>query len=231
MRYTLIKQNQLNSTITQLLFVPESGNGPFHIAGQYVELSLSDGSCYPYSIANVPDQHGSIELHIRDNPENNVFAVLMSDLASKGVIELSVPMGSSTYPPSSIKPIILLAGGTGFVPMKATIEQALKDGLQQPMHLFWGVRAPEDLYWSEPIAAWCEQEPLLQFTPVVSQPVTNWSGATGLVHEVLLSDYNTLAGYQIYISGPMGLVRNAFELLPQHGARLEHMYSDLEEFL
>ena len=123
-----------------------------------------------------------------------------------------------------------MAGGTGFAPLKGIIEHAFHIGIDRPMHLFWGVRAEQDLYLPSLPEAWASSRSNLQFTPVLSEPDSNWRGETGWVHEAVLKRYPDMSGYDLYMSGPPPMVFAARDAFQAAGLSEDHMYSDVFEW-
>jgi CDP-4-dehydro-6-deoxyglucose reductase len=120
-------------------------------------------------------------------------------------------MGSFFLREDSDKPVVLLASGTGFAPIKALIEHMQERQITRPATLFWGGRRPHDLYMDEWVRAQCAVMPHLSYMPVVSDalPEDNWQGRTGFVHQAVLEDIPDLSGYQVYACGAPVVVESA----------------------
>jgi len=175
-------------------------------AGQYVEFILRDGARRSYSMANAPHLLGTppaIELHIRHMPGGRFTDHAFSALKEKDILRMEGPFGSFFLRDDSAKPIILLASGTGFAPIKALIEQLQAKGSTRPVVLYWGCRRKADLYRH----AWALQQeaatPNLRYVPVLSEPAPEdrWTGRTGLVHQAVMADWPDLSGHQVYACG------------------------------
>jgi CDP-4-dehydro-6-deoxyglucose reductase, E3 len=185
-------------------------------AGQYVEFILRDGSRRSYSMANAPHQLGTppaLELHIRHMPGGKFTDQVFSTLKEKDILRMEGPFGSFFLREDSQKPIILLASGTGFAPIKALIEHSEHLGTRRPMALYWGCRSKADLYhhaWAEEAAA---RVPQLTYVPVLSEPRSGdgWSGRTGLVHQAVMADWPDLSGHQVYACGAPIMVESALK--------------------
>ena len=110
----------------------------------------------------------------------------------------------------SDKPIIFVAGGTGFAPIKAIIEHALYKGIDatRPMVLYWGARAKRDLYLPDLPGTWQQSSPNFTYIPVLSEPLRDddWHGRTGFVHQAVLDDFSDLSGYQVYACGAPAMI-------------------------
>lgn len=173
------------------------------LAGQYIDILLKDGRKRSYSLANAPDAPGLLQLHIRHVPGGAFTDALFSTMKAKDILRLNGPHGSFHLREDSAKPIILLASGTGFAPIKAMVEHALAQGATRPMHLYWGCRTQPDLYATDLAQQWAAANPWFQYTPVLSEPRTEdaWQGRTGLVHQAVMADYPDLAGHEVYACG------------------------------
>ncbi len=183
-------------------------------AGQYVEFILPDGARRSYSMANAPHtvtDKPSIELHIRHMPGGKFTDRVFSTLKEKDILRIEGPFGSFFLREDSTKPMVLLASGTGFAPIKAIIEHAEVKGITRPMCLYWGCRSLEDLY----LHAWAleaaERLPQLRYVPVLSEPrpTDAWTGRTGFVHHAVMADLPDLSGYQVYACGAPLMVEAA----------------------
>jgi len=175
-------------------------------AGQYVEFLLRDGKRRAYSMANAPHLLGTppcIELHIRHMPGGKFTDQVFSTLKEKDILRLEGPYGSFFLREESAKPMVLLASGTGFAPIKALVEHMELKGITRPAVLYWGCRSRADLYldaWAQAAAA---RLPNLRYVPVLSEPRAEdaWTGRTGFVHEAVMADLPDLAGHQVYACG------------------------------
>ena len=175
-------------------------------AGQYVEFILRDGARRSYSMANAPHLLGSppaIELHIRHMPGGKFTDQVFSTMKEKDILRLEGPFGSFFLREDSDKPVVLLASGTGFAPIKALIEHMAHKGLTRPAVLYWGCRARSDLYLHEWALQATRELPWLRYVPVLSEarPEDTWTGRTGFVHHAVMQDLPDLSGYQVYACG------------------------------
>jgi CDP-4-dehydro-6-deoxyglucose reductase len=185
------------------------------LAGQYIEFLLKDGQRRAYSIANSPDQEGPLELHIRHLPggvfTDFVFGVANPALKEKDILRFEGPLGSFFLREDSKKPIIFLAAGTGFAPIKSIIEQMQAKKIERPIYLYWGGRRPSDLYLSDLCKTWEKEIPNFQYIPVISDglPEDDWQGRTGFVHQAVIQDHPSLKGFQVYACGAPVMVNAA----------------------
>ena len=201
-------------------------------AGQYVEFILRDGARRSYSMANAPHTQAdkpAIELHIRHMPGGKFTEHVFGAMKEKEILRLEGPFGSFFLREDSDKPIVLLASGTGFAPIKAIIEYLEFKGLTRPAVLYWGCRSKADLYlldWAEAAAA---RLPNLRYVPVLSEPKPEdgWKGRTGLVHQAVMADLPDLSGHQVYACGAPIMVESAQkDFLARCGLPADEFYAD-----
>jgi CDP-4-dehydro-6-deoxyglucose reductase len=180
-------------------------------AGQYVEFILRDGVRRSYSMANAPHIGPSIELHIRHMPGGKFTDHVFTAMKEKEILRVEGPFGSFYLREDSDKPMILLASGTGFAPIKALIEHMQHKGIRREATLYWGGRRPGDLYMDDWVRARVADMPKLKYVPVVSNalPEDNWTGRTGFVHKAVLEDFPDLSGHQVYACGAPIVVDSA----------------------
>jgi CDP-4-dehydro-6-deoxyglucose reductase len=201
-------------------------------AGQYVEFILRDGARRSYSMANAPHTQGDkpwIELHIRHMPGGKFTEHVFGAMKEKEILRIEGPFGSFFLREDSAKPIVLLASGTGFAPIKAIIEHMQFKGIDRSAVLYWGCRGKADLYqhaWAEQAAA---DMPNLRYVPVLSEPTPQdaWSGRTGLVHHAVMQDLPDLSGYQVYACGVPVMVESAKrDFVARRGLPEDEFYAD-----
>ncbi|MEY4592457.1 MAG: hypothetical protein RIR18_1352 [Pseudomonadota bacterium] len=173
------------------------------LPGQYIDFLLKDGKRRSYSLANAPREDNMLELHIR-KVEGGLFTTqVFETLKVKDILRFEGPHGGFFLREDSDKPIILLASGTGFAPIKAIVEDCLNKGLTRPMTIYWGCRKPEDLYMNELPVRWASEHSHIRYVPVMSDagPAEGWRGRTGFVHQAVMADYADLSGHEVYACG------------------------------
>jgi CDP-4-dehydro-6-deoxyglucose reductase, E3 len=180
-------------------------------AGQYIEFIMRDGARRSYSMANAAHNGPGVELHIRHMPGGKFTDHVFTAMKEKEILRVEGPFGSFFLREDSDKPMILLASGTGFAPIKAVIEHMQSKGINRPAALYWGGRRPEDLYLDDWVRARLVEMPQLQYVPVISNalPEDNWTGRTGFVHRAVLEDFPDLSGHQVYACGAPIVVDSA----------------------
>ena len=178
------------------------------LAGQYVDILLKDGKRRAFSLANAPHDDACLELHVRHVPGGQFTDHLFSTMKERDLLRLRGPHGSFFLREDTPKPMLLVAGGTGFAPIKAIVEHAIAQGNERPMHIYWGGRCLADLYLLRLAEQWPVQHAHIRFTPVLSESPADqhWAGRTGLVHLAAMADHPDLSGHQAYICGSPAMV-------------------------
>ena len=186
-------------------------------AGQYIEFILQGadgGARRSYSMANAPHELGSppaIELHVRHMPGGRFTDHVFAAMKEKDILRMEGPFGSFFLREDSAKPMVLLASGTGFAPIKAIIQQLRHKAITRQAVLYWGCRRKADLYQHD----WCLEAaatmPNLRYVPVLSEPLPEdgWTGRTGFVHRAVMADFPDLSGHQVYACGAPIVVESA----------------------
>jgi len=212
------------------LKLPEAERMQF-LAGQYIDFLLEDGRKRAFSLANAPHADHDLELHIRHVDNGRFTGQVFESLKVKDIMRIEGPYGQFFLREDSDRPIIFMAGGTGFAPIKGIIEHALAAGITRPIYLYWGARAREDLYMHEQAQQWADEHSHIEYRPVLSEDADDdWKGLRGYVHEAILRDFADLSGYEIYASGPPVMVYAGRDAFPQQGLDLNHYFSDAFEF-
>lgn len=205
---------------------PEAGTAPFRwLAGQYVDFLLDDGRRRSFSIANRPGGE-TLELHLRVTPGGQFAQWVASGMPARAILHFEGPLGAFYIREDSDRPILLMAGGTGFSPAKAMLEDLFAKASPRPVHLYWGARAARDLYFHDAVLDWARTQPRFRYTPVLSEGGADWPGARGFVHEALLRDYPDLSGHEVYLSGPPAMVRAGKHAFLHAGLDADHLFYD-----
>ncbi|NOZ36746.1 MAG: CDP-6-deoxy-delta-3,4-glucoseen reductase [Gammaproteobacteria bacterium] len=213
-----------------MLKLPEAERMQF-MAGQYIDFLLEDGRKRAFSLANAPHEDKDLELHIRHVEKGRFTGQVFESLKVKDMMRIEGPYGQFFLREDSTRPIIFMAGGTGFAPIKGIIEHALAAGISRPMYLYWGARQREDLYMHELAQQWADEHAHIDYRPVLSELADDsWSGRQGHVHDAIITDFSDLSGYEIYASGPPAMVYAGRDSFVDQGLDLEHYYSDAFEF-
>jgi CDP-4-dehydro-6-deoxyglucose reductase, E3 len=173
-----------------------------YLAGQYVDIIMKDGQRRSFSMANAPHADELLELHIRNY--GGVFSRhVFERMNVRDILRFEGPYGSFFLREESPKPVVLLASGTGFAPIRAIVEHAFHIGIARPLALYWGGRRRSDLYLNALAERWAARSPGLTYVPVLSEPSAEdaWEGRLDLVHRTVMADHPDLSGYQVYACG------------------------------
>ncbi|MBC3886530.1 CDP-6-deoxy-delta-3,4-glucoseen reductase [Undibacterium griseum] len=180
-------------------------------AGQYIEFMLRDGKRRSYSMANAPHNDEHITLHIRHMPGGLFTDQVFSTMKERDILRFEGPHGSFFLREDSDKPVILLASGTGFAPVKAIMEHLIYLESPRPVTLYWGGRRPADLYMNALCEEWAGKLPHFKYVPVISNAAgdDHWTGRTGFVHQAVMQDFPDLSGHQVYACGAPVVIESA----------------------
>jgi len=202
------------------------------LAGQYIDILQKDEKPRSFSLANAPHDDELLELHIRNITGGAFTHHVFEIMKEKDILRFKGPLGTFFLREDTEKPIIFVASGTGFAPIKAIIEHALYIGIKRPMHFYWGARSLTDLYLLEKARQW--EANGIKFTPVLSDalPEDKWQGRTGFVHQAVLDDYADLSTYEVYTCGNPVMVEAAHnDFTTQRKLPNEAFFSDAFTFV
>lgn len=230
--YVLSELHTLNGQLYQATLSPTETRLEY-LAGQYIEVLLPDEEAKAFSIANAPLGEGEIQLHIQCTADNLYAAKLIDHLQRERSLRFRGAQGHCLYHPEPALPAVMIAGGTGFAPLKAIIEQAVQNGLAQPLTLYWTAKTRADLYLHELAQQWDRYIPQFRYVPVLTgkQIPIDWQGATGSVYDLIQKEQHSLQNHHVYISGPPSLTLDAFDKLAPLGLQHHYLYSDAIDFL
>lgn len=202
------------------------------LAGQYIDFLLPDGRKRSFSIANAPHDDELLLLHIRHVDGGDFTGHVFDHINEKDILRIEGPLGSFFLRENSDRPIVFMAGGTGFAPVKSMIEHLIAEKETRPIHLYWGVRAKHDLYMHDLAIHWAAHYDNITYTPVLSDPAPtdDWTGHTGFVHEAIIEENPDLSSFDIYASGPPAMVHAGHDAFLKYGMKPEHYFSDAFEF-
>ena len=181
------------------------------LAGQYLDFLLRDGTRRSFSMANAPHDDEFVQLHIRHVPGGSFTDHVFEKMKERDILRFEAPHGSFFLREESDKPIVFVASGTGFAPIKAIIEHAIKRDIRRPMTLYWGGRRPSDLYLHTLAAQWAAEHAHIRYVPVISNALAEdqWQGRSGFVHHAVMQDFPDLSGHQVYACGVPVMVDSA----------------------
>ncbi len=204
---------------------------PFHFApGQYLDVMLSGGRRRSFSIASPPHDARLLELHVRRVAGGEwtepLFADAVADPARKTLLAIEGPMGNFVYRADTLAPMLLIGGGTGLAPLKSILRHVIDNDLGRDLTLYWGVRGERDLYAHAELEALAARTANLRYCAVLSEAGPEWRGRRGWVHEAVQVDLGSLAGYDIYASGPPAMIAAIRREFPRYGADTERLFFD-----
>jgi CDP-4-dehydro-6-deoxyglucose reductase len=200
-----------------------------YLAGQYVDFLLKEGKRRSYSMANAPHDDAFLQIHVRHLPGGLFTDHVFERMKARDILRFEGPHGTFFLREDSDKPMVLLASGTGFAPIKAIIEHALYHKLDREMVLYWGVRSLRDLYLPDLPGKWQSEHKNFTFIPVLSDPLPEdaWPGRTGFVHAAVAADFPDLSGYQVYAcGGPLMIDAARSDFTQKRGLPAEEFFAD-----
>jgi CDP-4-dehydro-6-deoxyglucose reductase len=224
--------NKLNHDVMAMKLKLPDGERLQFLAGQYINILLKDGEKRAYSIANAPHDDQFIELHLREVPGGFFSNLVFHEMKEKAMLRLEGPLGSFFLREKSMRPIVLMAGGTGFAPVKAIVEHAIASKISRPIHIFWGVRSKQDLYHHNLASQWAENYKNIEYTPALSEPSPEdeWGGETGFVHDVVIKKFPDMSFYDVYLCGPPPMIDAGKKAFLARGLSEDRLFFDSFEF-
>ncbi len=199
------------------------------LAGQYVEFLLPENKRRAFSLANAPHEDEILELHVRFIPGGSFTEQVFTTMKVKDILRFEGPLGTFHLREESTKPVVMVAGGTGFAPIKALVEHAIHNHSPRPIAIYWGAKNRAGLYLPELPVNWAAAHSNISYVPVLSEPAESdaWTGRTGLVHEAVLADFANLAGHQAYVCGAPVMVEAAQRDFIARGLPADEFFADI----
>lgn len=219
----LIDCEPLGGDVFRLRLRAPAGKPPRYHAGQYLMLQREDGEWSAYSLASAPHQGRELELHILARDEQP--RTLLAYIQLSGMARVQLPLGDTCLERLPDGPLLLIAAGTGLAQMCSLVEHCRASGFTHPLHLYWGVRTPEDFYDLPQWAVW-QQTSNVTLHRVVSD-LCGWEGRCGLLHEAIRTDFPDLAGLHVYASGSPAMIYATLDALVEAGMSAEQMHADV----
>lgn len=202
-------------------------------AGQYLFIDMADNDSRPYSIASSLTDGRWLHLHIKDIPGNDFTGQVLERLQNSSDITVRLAAGKCTIDRSSgTRPLLFIAGGTGFANSHSIIQSLLQSDDSRPIHLYWGANATDEFYLQEKLELWTKEHDNFSYSPVInSDSEKHWRGKTGLVHEAVFADIAKLADFDIYLSGSSAMVFHIYQKLKAKDVPSDQIYSDMLDIL
>jgi aquacobalamin reductase/NAD(P)H-flavin reductase len=202
-------------------------------AGQYLMVVMDERDKRPFSMASLPSEHRFIELHIGASEINLYAMAVMDRILKEREVLVDIPHGDAWLrEDDEARPLILIAGGTGFSYVRSILLTALARNPDRDITIYWGGREEKHLYDLSELEALSVTHPNLRVEAVVEQPEEGWRGRTGTVLTAVLQDYGTLAEHDIYIAGRFEMAKIARELFcNERNAREDRLFGDAFSFI
>ena len=230
------QMERLSPELMRLFVALPAGKTVQYAAGQYINIILDDGAKRAFSFAKAPPDPAQpfprpddsiIELHVRLIQDGRFTTHVFEHMQVGDEIRFEGPVGRFTLHESE-RPILMIAGATGFAPIKSILEDAFRRGVRRPIELYWGVRTEGDLYLQDLVAEWQAEHANFRYVPVLSESGDGgaWTGRRGFVHQALLADHPDLRGYEVYACGSVRMVEAAVPDFLDHGLEEQFCFSD-----
>ncbi len=222
-------KNALAPDVVGLRLEPAPGEARLNwLPGQYLDVLLDGGRRRPFSIASGPRPDGAIELHVRHVAGGGFTSWVAEGLRIGDRLRIEGPLGTFVPREDSERPMVFMAGGTGFAPVKAIVEHFIALGTRRAMEVYWGARSAADLYLIDMARGWERAAHALRFHPVLSDPEQAAASGLrmGLVHEAVLEDLPDLSGHDVYMSGPPAMIDAGRKLFLDAGLPEDRLYYD-----
>lgn len=187
-----------------------------YIAGQSCSVettTLRPREWRLYTPANAPGDL-EIELHARLISGGAVSTALVRSASAGDTMRLGPPMGRMMLDKHSDRPLLMIAGSTGFAPMKAMIDQLARDG-GRPTHLYFGARSIREIYDRKALDDLNTRYPWLTVVIAVSDDI-RWDGPQGMVGQVAV-DAQDWSGHDVFVCGSPGMAEATVKQLIASG--------------
>ncbi len=202
--------------------------------GQYVEIWVpgTDWMSRAYSIGNAPSADGSVELQLKKIEGGRLSTWAFEQAKVGDVVTARGPLGAFTMRSTPDRPLVFVARGTGFAPMKALIEQQLAMFPKRQIRLYWGATSSSDFYDLDAIASWLRRDPNLQVTLVARTFDAGFVAplgagiAVGRVSDAVRDSGADFAAYDAYVAGPRVTVADSIASLEARGVASDRIFAD-----
>lgn len=200
------------------------------LPGQYLNLMLNEDDKRPFSIASSPSNE-LIELQIGAFGEESYASQVIEALQSRETIQIEIAAGKAYLQEESERPLLLIAGGTGFSYIKSIFEYLAETNTKRSVTVYWGLRDPSACYELVKTQTTLQAIADSSFYPVVENIDDAWPHKVGMVHRVVMQDIKNLADYDIYLAGRFDMVGAVRKDFIAQGALVDHMYADAFAFI
>ena len=193
--------------------------------GQYATVQFTPEHVRPYSMAGLPDDL-EWEFQIRQVPDGRVSAFVFAELKVGAALRISGPLGTAYLRQKHTGPMLCVGGGTGLAPVLSIVRGALAAGMQNPIHLYFGVRSADDVYDADRLQALATAHPNLKVHIVVACGALGAGQRSGLLTDAIEKDLGRLAGWRAYLCGAPAMVDALHLLLTRMGIEPAHVHAD-----
>jgi len=220
MRCRVLELEALTHDIRGVRLAIEAGGPLTFSAGQYAQLEFAPGLSRHYSMANTPEEP-ELVFHVRHMPGGRTSRYVAEQLKIGDKVKVSGPFGVAY-----LRPVLLIAGGSGLAPIQSIASTLLGGGCQQPVALYFGVRGERDLYHEAMLKDLAARHPSFKYHVVLSEQQGGAGRRHGLVHEALDADLISTENLMAYLAGPPAMVEAATALLGARGLAPRQIHAD-----
>ena len=193
--------------------------------GQYFSLQFTPEHIRPYSMAGLSDD-AEMEFQIRRVPDGRVTEYIFEQLEVGAALRISGPLGTAYLRQKHTGPMLCVGGGTGLAPVLSIVRGALAAGMENPIHLYFGVRSAQDVYDAERLQALAQAHPNVKVHIVVATGAAGPGQRSGLVTDAIEKDIGSLAGWRAYLCGAPAMVEALNLLVTRMGLEPSHVHAD-----
>jgi CDP-4-dehydro-6-deoxyglucose reductase len=196
-------------------------------AGQSVDLILADGTRRAYSIASSPTGVAPLLLQVARVPGGHMSGALFALNGPGALLTMEGPYGGFADP--SVPPggsLVLVAGGTGYAPLRSLLLARFEQSIDVPVRLYFGARECADLYADAELRALAAQWPNFTYVPVCEQGAPRADVRHGRVTTVVREEETQLAQASVVAAGPTAMVAALAAELVARGLPKERFYAD-----
>jgi NAD(P)H-flavin reductase len=229
---TINQCEKISSDIYRVVLEAPAGKVFDYKAGQYLFINMGKDDARPYSIASALGDGRTLEMHIKDIPDNDFTAQVLQRLKTENNISIRLASGNCTIEKSSgTSPLLFISGGTGFAHSHAIIKTLLASNDRRTIYLYWGANERHEIYLYDSLIKWMAEHNNFNFVPVINNSDADWSGEKGMVHEAVFRNIQNLKDYDIYLSGSSAMVFNIYRQLKDKKVSSSRVFSDMLDIL
>ena len=218
-----------NDSVYHVILSPEQ---PFTFeAGQYLMVKMSDEDKRPFSIASAPFEGDLIELHIGASERHSYPMQVIERMQQDGEITILAPHGEAQLVNDNDRPIILVAGGTGYSYVRSIVQELVAAKDKREVSVYWGCKDLSHMYLFDEMTALAAANQNITFVPVPENAPKDWQGATDKVHKAVLRDFADLSEYEIYAAGRFEMIAVIRDAFLEQGMKIEQMHGDALPYL